>query len=45
MLSDSFAGIAPASAAGFVIAEAAGAVAGVLLSRGLGPTATDSRTA
>lgn len=45
MLSDSFAGIAPASAAGFVIAEAAGAVAGELLSRGLGPTATDSRTA
>ncbi|MDP2033532.1 MAG: MIP/aquaporin family protein [Polaromonas sp.] len=45
MFSDSFAGIAPASAAGFVIAEAAGAVAGVLLSRGLGPTATDSRTA
>jgi glycerol uptake facilitator-like aquaporin len=45
MLSDSFAGIAPGSAAGFVIAEAAGALAGVLLSRGLGPTATDSHTA
>jgi glycerol uptake facilitator-like aquaporin len=42
MLSDSFAGIAPGSAAGFVIAEAAGALAGVLLSRGLGPAATDS---
>jgi glycerol uptake facilitator-like aquaporin len=38
MLSDSFAGIAPASAPGFMIAEAAGAVAGVLLNRGLGPT-------
>ena len=42
MLSDSFSGIAPASAAGFVVAEAAGAVAGVLLSRGLGPTPSDS---
>lgn len=42
MLSDSFAGIAPASAAGFVIAEAAGALAGVLLSRGLGPAPADS---
>ena len=42
MLSDSFAGIAPASAAGFVIAEAAGAVAGVLLSRALGPIPTDA---
>ena len=38
MLSDSFAGIAPASAPGFVLAEAAGAVAGVLLSRCLGKT-------
>ncbi|MDP1954719.1 MAG: MIP/aquaporin family protein [Polaromonas sp.] len=35
MLSDSFAGIAPASAPGFVIAEAVGAAAGVLLSRWL----------
>ena len=42
MLSDSFAGIAPASAPGFVIAEAAGAAVGVLLSRLLGPTANDS---
>lgn len=42
MLSDSFAGIAPASAAGFMIAEAAGAVAGVMLSRALGPTPADS---
>lgn len=42
MLSDSFAGIAPASAPGFVIAEAIGAVAGVLLSRALGPTPTDT---
>ena len=37
MLSDSFAGIAPASAPGFVIAEAVGAFTGVLISRGLGP--------
>lgn len=36
MLSDSFAGIAPASAPGFVLAEAAGALAGVLLHRALG---------
>ena len=35
MLSDSFAGIAPASAPGFVIAQAVGAVAGVLLCRWL----------
>lgn len=42
MLSDSFAGIAPASAPGFVIAEAVGAAAGVWLSRGLGPTRADS---
>ncbi|WP_372825756.1 aquaporin [Polaromonas sp.] len=35
MLSDSFAGIAPASAPGFVIAEAVGAAAGVLMSRWL----------
>lgn len=35
MLSDSFAGIAPASAPGFVLAQCAGAVAGVLLARGL----------
>jgi hypothetical protein len=40
MLSDSFAGIAPASAPGFAVAEAAGAVAGVLLSRWLGATGT-----
>jgi glycerol uptake facilitator-like aquaporin len=36
MLSDSFAGIAPASAPGFVVAEAAGALAGVVLHRMLG---------
>ena len=36
MLSDSFAGIAPASAAGFVIAQAVGALAGVVLHRALG---------
>lgn len=36
LLSDSFAGIAPASAPGFVIAEAIGAGVGVLLSRWLG---------
>ena len=45
MLSDSFAGIAPASAPGFMIAEAAGAWAGVLLSRGLGDhTSTSEQT-
>ena len=37
MLSDSFAGIAPASAPGFVLAECAGGVAGVLLARWLEP--------
>ena len=42
MLSDSFAGIAPASAPGFAMAEAAGAVAGVLLSRWLGATSAPS---
>ena len=36
MLSNSFSGIAPASAVGFVLAEAAGALAGVLLHRALG---------
>jgi glycerol uptake facilitator-like aquaporin len=36
MFSDSFAGIAPVSAPGFVVAEAAGAAAGVLLDRWLG---------
>ena len=36
LLTDSFAGIAPASAPGFVIAEAVGAGVGVLLSRWLG---------
>lgn len=36
MLSDSFAGIAPASAAGFVAAQAAGALAGVALHHALG---------
>lgn len=42
MLSDSFAGISPASAPGFIMAEAVGAAAGVWLSRGLGPTCADS---
>ncbi|MCJ0763034.1 aquaporin [Variovorax terrae] len=37
MLSDSFAGIAPASAPGFVLAQGLGAVAGLGLSRWLGP--------
>ena len=36
LFSDSFAGIAPASAPGFVVAEAAGAATGVLLDRWLG---------
>ena len=36
MFSDSFAGIAPASAPGFVVAQALGAVGGVLLDRWLG---------
>ena len=36
MLSDSFAGIAPASAPGFVIADALGAGVGMLINRGLG---------
>ena len=36
MLTDSFAGIAPASAPGFVVAEAAGAALGLLFSRCLG---------
>ncbi|AYQ30555.1 aquaporin family protein [Polaromonas sp. SP1] len=36
MLSDSFAGIAPVSAPGFVLAQAAGALAGVVLHRALG---------
>ena len=36
MFSDSFAGIAPASAPGFVVAEALGAAAGVVLDRLLG---------
>ncbi len=38
MLSDSFAGIAPASALGFVAAQCVGAVAGVALHRALGKT-------
>lgn len=36
LLSDSFAGIAPASAAGFVLAQTVGAAVGVLINRGLG---------
>ena len=39
MLSDSFAGIAPASAPGFVLAQVAGAAIGVLLDRLLGQPA------
>ena len=38
MMSDSFAGIAPASALGFVLAQGVGAVVGVLLARALEPT-------
>ena len=38
MMSDSFAGIAPASALGFVLAQGVGAVVGVLLARWLEPT-------
>jgi glycerol uptake facilitator-like aquaporin len=48
MLSDSFAGIAPASAAGFVAAQAVGALAGVVLHRALGrqrPAKAKSHTA
>ena len=37
MMSDSFAGIAPASALGFVLAQGVGGSAGVLLARGLEP--------
>jgi glycerol uptake facilitator-like aquaporin len=37
MLSDSFAGIAPASALGFVVAQALGAACGVAMDRLLGP--------
>ncbi len=40
MLSDSFAGIAPASAPGFVLSQIAGAAVGVGLHAGLGPLAT-----
>ena len=36
MLSDSFAGIAPGSALGFVVAQCAGATTGVLINRALG---------
>jgi hypothetical protein len=36
MFSESFAGIAPASAPGFVVAQAAGAAIGMLLSHWLG---------
>jgi len=36
MLSDSFAGIAPGNALGFVAAQCVGAVTGVLISRSLG---------
>jgi len=36
MLSDTFAGIAPASAPGFILAEVVGALAGLVLARALG---------
>ncbi len=39
LLSDSFAGIAPASAAGFVLAQTVGAALGMLINRGLGKAA------
>ena len=42
MLSNSFAGIAPASALGFVLAQAVGGVVGVLLARWLQPQASAS---
>jgi glycerol uptake facilitator-like aquaporin len=42
MLSDSFAGIAPASALGFVLAQTVGAVVGVGLAWGLGATPKSS---
>ena len=42
MFSDSFAGIAPASALGFVIAQALGAVAGCAIAQGLSYTNTPS---
>ena len=42
MMSDSFAGIAPASALGFVLAQGVGGLAGVLLARGLQPQANAS---
>jgi glycerol uptake facilitator-like aquaporin len=42
MFSDSFAGIAPASAPGFVMAEVLGAVGGVVLDRLLGRAETPS---
>ena len=41
MLSDSYAGIAPASAAGFVLAELAGGFAGLAMHRLLGPLPVD----
>ncbi|RZT98039.1 aquaporin [Rivibacter subsaxonicus] len=40
MFSDSFAGIAPASVPGFVLAQLAGAAVGLALHRALGPTRT-----
>lgn len=41
--SDSFAGIAPASVPGFILAQGAGATAALLLHRALGTTAPDPR--
>lgn len=41
MFSDSFAGIAPASALGFVAAQAVGAVAGLVIANALEPNNTD----
>ncbi len=43
MLTDTFAGIAPASAAGFVAAEIAGAFAGLAMHRLLGPASAHGR--
>ena len=45
MLSDSFAGIAPASTPGFVLAQCGGAVIGALLAKALGDPAAANRQA
>lgn len=43
MFSDSFAGIAPSSVPGFIVAQLLGAVLGVMLHRGLGAAASSPR--